>query len=61
MGMFELNLGLREHNPPIVEDEYFYDVDARETAHIHTTIPPNAYILKDQQLTFWQKVKKFFM
>jgi len=61
MGMFELNLGLREYNPPIVEDEYFYDVDARETAHIRTTIPPTAYILKDQQLTFWQKVKKFFI
>ena len=61
MGMFELNLGLREHNPPIVEDEYFYDVDARETTHIHTTIPPTAYILKDQQLTFWQKIKKFFV
>ena len=48
MSMFELNLGLREYNP-------------EETTHIHTTIPPDAYILKDQQPTFWQKVKKFFI
>jgi hypothetical protein len=61
MGMFELNLGLREYNPDMVEEEYFWDVDARETTHIHTTIPPDAYILKDQQPTFWQKVKKFFI
>lgn len=36
--------------------------DARQqTTYVHTTIPPNAYILKDQKLTFWQKVKKFFI
>ena len=48
LGMFELNLGLRVEDPI-------------ETTHIHTTIPPDAYILKDQQLTFWQKIKKFFV
>ena len=47
LGMFELNLGLR------VEDLI-------DTTHIHTTIPPEAHILKDQQPTFLQKMKKFF-
>jgi len=46
--MFELNLGLRVY-------------DEIATTSIHTTIPPDAYILKDQQPTFWQKVKKFFV
>ncbi len=54
MGMFELNLGLRIHDE--WEGEEFFD-----TTHIHTTIPPDAYILKDQQPTFWQKIKKFFV
>ena len=49
MNMFELQLGLR------IQDELV------ETTYIHTTIPPDAYILKDQQPTFWQKVKKFFI
>lgn len=49
MNMFELQLGLRIQDEPI------------ETTYIHTTIPPEAYILKDQQPTFWQKVKKFFI
>jgi hypothetical protein len=49
MAMFELNLGLREYNPEEVD-----------TTHIHTTIPPEAHILKDQQPTFLQKMKKFF-
>ena len=49
MGWFELNLGLREYNPEEVD-----------TTHIHTTIPPEAHILKDQQPTFLQKMKKFF-
>ena len=49
MGWFELNLGLREYNPEKVD-----------TTHIHTTIPPEAHMLKDQQPTFLQKVKKFF-
>jgi len=49
MSWFELNLGLREYNPEEVD-----------TTHIHTTIPPEAHILKDQQPTFLQKVKKFF-
>jgi hypothetical protein len=49
MNMFELQLGLRIQDEPI------------ETTYIHTTIPPDAYILKDQQPTFWQKVKKFFI
>jgi hypothetical protein len=49
MNMFELQLGLR------IQDELV------ETTYIHTTIPPEAYILKDQQPTFWQKVKKFFI
>lgn len=49
MNMFELQLGLR------IQDEL------AETTYIHTTIPPDAYILKDQQPTFWQKVKKFFI
>ena len=47
LGMFELNLGLRVEDPI-------------DTTHIHTTIPPEAHILKDQQPTFWQKIKKFF-
>jgi hypothetical protein len=47
--MFELQLGLRIQDEPV------------ETTYIHTTIPPEAYILKDQQPTFWQKVKKFFI
>jgi hypothetical protein len=45
--MFELNLGLRVEDPI-------------DTTHIHTTIPPEAHILKDQQPTFLQKMKKFF-
>lgn len=49
MNMFELQLGLR------IQDELV------ETTYIHTTIPPEAYILKDQEPTFWQKVKKFFI
>jgi hypothetical protein len=49
MNMFELQLGLRIQDEPV------------ETTYIHTTIPPDAYILKDQQPTFWQKVKKFFI
>ena len=49
MGMFELNLGLREYNPEEVD-----------TTHIHTTIPPEAHMLKDQQPSFLQKMKKFF-
>ena len=49
MGWFELNLGLREYNPEEVD-----------TTHIHTTIPPEAHILKDQQPSFLQKMKKFF-
>ena len=51
MGMFELNLGLREFNPP--EEEF-------DTTHIHTTIPPEAQLLKNQQPSFLQKMKKFF-
>lgn len=47
MGVFELSLGLRIQDEP-------------ET-YIRTTIPPDAYILKDQQPTFWQRVKKFFI
>ena len=49
MNMFELQLGLRIQDEPV------------ETTYIHTTIPPEAYILKDQEPTFWQKVKKFFI
>jgi hypothetical protein len=48
LGMFELNLGLRVEDPI-------------DTTHIHTTIPPDAQLLKDQQPTLWQKVKKFFV
>jgi len=72
LGMFELNLGLRIHDE--WDGEYFWNVDKRfDTTHIRTTIPPDAYILgmdaynpeahmlKDQQPTFWQKVKKFFV
>jgi hypothetical protein len=49
MGWFELNLGLREYNPEEID-----------TTYIHTTIPPEAHMLKDQQPTFLQKMKKFF-
>lgn len=60
LGMFELNLGLRIHDE--WNEEYFLYVDKRfDTTHIRTTIPPEAHILKDQQPTFWQKVKKFFV
>jgi hypothetical protein len=60
LGMFELNLGLRIQDE--WEGDYFFDVDKRfDTTHIRTTIPPDAYILKDQHPTFWQKVKKFFI
>ena len=48
LGMFELNLGLRVEDPI-------------DTTYIHTTIPPDAQLLKDQQPTLWQKVKKFFV
>jgi hypothetical protein len=54
LGMFELNLGLRIHDE--WEGEEFFD-----TTHIHTTIPPEAQLLKNQQPTFWQKIKKFFV
>ena len=54
LGMFELNLGLRIHDE--WEGEEVFD-----TTHIHTTIPPEAQLLKDQQPTFWQKIKKFFV
>jgi hypothetical protein len=60
LGMFELNLGLRIHDE--WDGEYFWNVDKRfDTTHIRTTIPPEAHMLKDQQPTFWQKVKKFFV
>jgi hypothetical protein len=59
-GMFELNLGLREYNPPLVEEEYFWDVNARTTIE-ETTSSYSGYLLKDQKLTFWQRVKKFFI
>jgi hypothetical protein len=60
MSMFELNLGLRIHDE--WNEEYFWNVDKRfDTTHIRTTIPPEAHILKDQQPTFWQKIKKFFV
>ena len=49
LATFELNLGLRIYDGP------------ETTTYIHTTIPPEAYILKDQQPTFWQRVKKFFV
>jgi hypothetical protein len=62
MDMFELNLGLREFNPPIVEEEYFWNVDKRfDTTHIRTTIPHEAQLLKNQKPTFWQKITKFFV
>jgi hypothetical protein len=60
LGMFEFNLGLRIHDE--WDEEYFWNVDKRfDTTHIRTTIPPEAQLLKDQQPTFWQKVKKFFI
>lgn len=59
-GMFELDLGLREYNPPeeFQGEEFWTGLD---TTTFRTTIPPDAYILKDQKPTFWQKVKKFFV
>jgi hypothetical protein len=60
LGMFELNLGLRIHDE--WDGEYFWNVDKRfDTTHIRTTIPPEAQLLKNQQPTFWQKIKKFFI
>lgn len=60
MSWFELNLGLRIHDK--WDGEYFWNVDKRfDTTHIHTTIPPEAQLLKDQQPTFWQKIRKFFV
>ena len=62
MATFEVNLGLREYNPPLVEEEHFWNVDKRlETTHIRTTIPPEAQLLKNQQPTFWQRLHKFFV
>jgi hypothetical protein len=62
MATFEVNLGLREYNPPLVEEKYFWDVDDRlSTTHIRTTIPPEAQLLKNQQPTFWQRLHKFFV
>jgi len=55
LGMFELNLGLR------IEDKFEGEDFWLGPEPIRTTIPPDAYILKDQQPTFWQKVKKFFV
>ena len=60
MAMFELNLGLREYNP---EEEVF------DTTQTYTTIPEphphdlfsEDHVSKDKELTFWQKVKKFFI
>jgi len=57
LGMFELNLGLRIHDGPIMTTCY----DTSSILEFRTTIPPDAYILKNQQPTFWQKVKKFFV
>ena len=56
LGMFELNLGLRIYDEWEGE-EFLMNVD---TTHIHTTIPAEAQLLKDQQPTFLQKMKKFF-
>lgn len=62
MATFEVNLGLREYNPPLVEEEHFWNVDKRlETTHIRTTIPPEAQLLKNQKPTFWQRLHKFFV
>ena len=60
LGMFELNLGLRIHDEWNGED-FWLGPEPVRTTHVRTTIPPDAYILKDQQPTFWQKVKKFFV
>jgi len=57
MNMFELQLGLRIYDGPIMTTCY----DTSSIPEFRTTIPPEAYILKDQQPTFWQKVKKFFI
>jgi len=62
MATFEVNLGLREYNLPLVEEKYFWDVDDRlSTTHIRTTIPPEAQLLKNQKPTFWQRLHKFFV
>lgn len=62
MATFEVNLGLREYNPPLVEEEHFWNVDKRfDTTHIRTTIPPEAQLLKNQKPTFWQRLHKFFV
>ena len=60
MAVFELNLGLREYNPPEeFEGEDFWS--GFNSPAFRTTIPPNAPILKKKPLTFWERVKKFFI
>ena len=72
LGMFELSLGLRIQDEFEGED-FWSGIETKYTPMapdaylilnkdlIRTTIPPDAYILKDQMPTFWQKVKKFFV
>jgi len=66
MGWFELNLGLREYNPEEVDTTYIHttippDKEIDCSVYVtHTTIPSEAQLLKDQQPTFLQKMKKFF-
>ena len=72
LGMFELNLGLRIQDEWEGED-FWSGIETRYTPMapdaylilnedlIRTTIPPEAQLLKDQQPTFWQKIKKFFV
>jgi hypothetical protein len=55
LATFEVNLGLRIHDEWNGEDFWLGPEPVR------TTIPPDAYILKDQQPTFWQRVRKFFV
>ena len=55
--MFELNLGLREFNPEDKNDIYYEEVTNPTTSTTTTLV----FKPLKKELTFWQKVKKFFI
>lgn len=57
MAMFELNLGLREFNPEDKDDIYYEEVSNPTTSTTTTLV----FKPIKKKLTFWKKVKKFFI
>lgn len=57
MGMFELNLGLREFNPDDVNDIYYEKVTIPDTGETTTL----KFEPVKEKLSIWQKIKKFFI